>query len=128
MAENVVGGQADREQVGRGTLAELLVNHQFLGKRELVLIGEGRGADHFVEAGIFAVFRFAVRGGAQNRALGVFPFAIPIFGGAGRVEILHPLWKVIAVIGGRDPLAALGIDPVGGVARESGGKYRGAVF
>ena len=85
VTENVVGREADREQVGRGTVAEILVNHQLLGELELVLVGERGRADHFVEAGIFAVFPFAMRGRAQNRALRVFPLAIPIF--RGREEL-----------------------------------------
>ena len=45
VAEDVVRRQADGEKIGCGTVAEFLVNHQFLGERELVLVGEARGAD-----------------------------------------------------------------------------------
>src|SRR5260370_40982807 len=35
------------------------------------------------------------------------------------IEIAHPLGKIGTVVGGGDPVAAFGIDPVGGVSRKS---------
>ena len=42
VTENVVGRQADREQVGRGAATDVLVDDQFLGELEFVLVGRTR--------------------------------------------------------------------------------------
>ena len=44
------------------------------------------------------------------------------------VEIAHPLGKIRTVVGGGDPVAALGIDPVGAVARKSRGQNGRTIF
>ena len=69
-----------------------------------------------------------MRGQAQNVALRIRPLTIPIFGGLRGVEILRPFGKIVAIVGGRDPGAGLGLDPIGGVGGESRGKDGGAVL
>ena len=103
VAENIVGREADDEKIGGWAAADVFVNHQLFGELEFVLVAERGGADDFIEAGVGAVFTLAMRGRAQNRSLRVFPLTIPIFLRATRVEILHPLRQVAAVVGGRDP-------------------------
>src|SRR5260370_39421105 len=44
------------------------------------------------------------------------------------IEIAHPLGKIGTVVGGGDPVAAFGIDPVGGVSRKSSREYGSAIF
>src|ERR1035438_490302 len=126
VTENVVGRKADRKQIRGGTAADVLVNHQLFSELEFVFVAERGGADHFVETCVRAVFALAVRRGAKNRSLRVLPVAIPIFRGARRVEILRPLRQVVAVVGGGDPCATLGVDPVGCVSCKAGGKHGGA--
>src|ERR1700730_16769143 len=44
------------------------------------------------------------------------------------IEIAHPLGKIGTVVGGGDPVAALRIDPVGGVSGKSSREYGSAIF
>ena len=58
--ENIVGREADCEKVRCRARSELLVYDKFLGKFQLVIVGERSGAHHFVETAgraIFAVSR-----------------------------------------------------------------------
>src|ERR1039457_2058652 len=129
MAENVVWRKADGEQVRSVSGAEILVNHQLLGEFEFVLVGEGGGADHFVEASIGSVFTLAMRGRAQNVAVSILPIPVPIFRGAiSGVEILCPLRQVAAIVSGGDPRAAPRFDPISCVCRKSPGKHSCPVF
>src|SRR5208337_525434 len=112
---------------------QLLVQNKFLGKFELVLVCEGSGADDLVEPGSRAIFTVARRGRAERVSVAVFPLAVPVFFSASlrrtpAVEIAHPLGKIGTVIRGGDPVAAFGIDPVGGISGESGGQYGRAIF
>src|SRR5258708_19406820 len=50
VAENIVGREADHEQVRRRACAQLLVQNEFLGKFELVIVSERRGTDNPVQA------------------------------------------------------------------------------
>ena len=61
-------------------------------------------------------------------SLRVFPVAIPVFGGAGGVEILHPARQFSAVIARSDPLPGFGLNPVGGISSEACGKNGGAIL
>src|ERR1039457_2670727 len=98
MAENVVWRKADGEQGRSVSGAEILVNHQLLGEFEFVLVGEGGGADHFVEASIGSVFTLAMRGRAQNVAVSILPIPVPIFCGAVfRGEKLFPPLPVVSL-------------------------------
>ncbi len=62
MAKNVVGGKAYGQQIGGFSGSEIFINHQLFGEFQLVLVGEGRGADHVGEARFGTVFIPAMRG------------------------------------------------------------------
>src|SRR3974390_811759 len=66
--------------------------------------------------------------GAKHGPLCISPFAIPIFWRLRRVEILHPVRQIVAVVGGGDPLATLRLDPVGGIGGESTRENGAAIF
>ena len=60
--------------------------------------------------------------GTQHGSLRIFPFTIPVFRGAIRIEILRPLREVRAIVGGGDERTALWIDPVSGVCGKTSWK------
>jgi hypothetical protein len=64
VAENIVGREADHEQIGCRPRAQFLVQNEFLGKFELVVVGEGSGADDLVKSGGGAVLTVSRRGRA----------------------------------------------------------------
>ena len=41
VAENIIGRKADYQQVGRWARAQSLIQNEFLGEFELVIVGEG---------------------------------------------------------------------------------------
>ena len=70
-----------------------------------------------------------MRGRTEHSSLRVLPLPIPVFLQArAGIEILHPLRKLGAIVGGCDPRAALRVDPVRAIARKAGRKHGRAVF
>ena len=49
VAEDVVGGEAEGEQIGDVRVAELLAGDEGVGEVEFVVVGGGAAADEFVE-------------------------------------------------------------------------------
>ena len=114
------------KQIGGRAVAQLFVGDQLAGELKFVVVGEWRGADQIVEVAGFAVDRL---GGAQDIAVAVLPFPVQIFFRAlAVVEILRPLGKFAPIVGGSDPGAGFGIDPVGAVRREAAGENSSAIF
>ncbi len=102
VAEDIVGREADHKQVGRRACAQLLVQHEFLGEFQLVIVGEGSGADNLVEAGGRAIFVRAVSpcGRAERISVAILPLSIPeFFRAMAAVEIAYPLGEIGTVVG-----------------------------
>ena len=67
VAENIVGRQADDQQIGGGAVAQFFVGDQLPRKFEFVIVGERRRAHQIIE---IAVFRSGRLGGAQDFTVG----------------------------------------------------------
>ena len=113
VADDVVGGEADGEQVGDVALAELLALDEGFGEVELVGVGGGRAADEVVELG------------GVGRGVG---FLLGLGDAAAGVEGGGPGGKLRHIEGGSDEVAGGGIDPERAVGGRAGGKDGGAVL
>src|ERR1700678_2663944 len=133
MAKNIVGGKADNEQISCRPLAQLLVYDKLLDELQLVIVGEWSGPDDLIETCRRAIFALAGGGWAEDRSVPVFPFAVQEFlRTVVVVEIAHPFRKIGrtigTIVGGGNPVATFGIDPVSAVSRKPGGQYGCAIF
>src|SRR5438094_9322928 len=66
VTKDVVGRKADRKKVGCRATANVLVDHQLLGKLEFVLVGERSRPDDVVETGMRTVCFLAMRGRTED--------------------------------------------------------------
>src|SRR5215470_20401467 len=129
MSNNVIGGKAHGQQVSRRPSAQLFVQDKFLGEFEFVIVRKRSGAYDFVEACGGAIFALLMSGGAQCPAVSIAPFPVPILAGAiAGIEVIGPLGKLLAIVGGSDPGTGLRIDPVGCIASMPGGKNGSAIL
>src|SRR5882724_4744181 len=100
VAEDVIRGQADNQQVSCRSASQLLVCDQIAGKIKLVVVGKWRGSDYSIKI-LFPGLNIRR---PQHLAAGVFPFQIEIlFRMFTVVEFLYPLGKLAAVVSRSDP-------------------------
>src|SRR5262249_5140627 len=129
VAEDIVRREAYREQIRGGSATELFVQNQLLRELELILIRKWSRADDVIEPGGAPVLTLPRSSRSQRITVTVFPLAVPIFFGAlAFVELLRPVWQRFAIESGSDPHAALAVDPIGAVARKSGGQNGRAIL
>src|SRR5438309_641531 len=102
MAEKIVGGKADGEQIGDRAGAEFFAGNQSASKLQLVIVCQGCRTNYFKEFGA----RLA-RGGEQHVAATVLDFLVPVLiRRLALVELLHPGGQLVAIVAGGDPGAA----------------------
>src|SRR2546428_10581279 len=74
VTKNIVGRQADDQEISRRASAQSFVRHQLSREFEFVVVGERRGTDYLVETGRRTVFRRLWPGRARGLAAAVLPF------------------------------------------------------
>src|SRR5882724_6275325 len=117
MPEYIVGGKADREEVGGRPGAELFIDNQLFSELKLIVVRERSGSDYFIEAGWASVPCLAWSRRSQDLSVVVLPLAVPVLvRPMGAVEVPCPLWEFLSIVGGSDPCAALEINPVSAIA------------
>src|ERR1700761_1692852 len=105
MADQVVGGKADEEEVSGGVVAELFAGDESAGEVEFVGVGGRGGADFFVE--IFGSRNIGFLCGLSS--------AVPIIEGG------DPVGECFHVVAGGDKGTGGRLDPVGSIGGVAGG-------
>ena len=75
MAQDVIGGKADRKQIRDRAGSKFFISDEFARQLELVVIGKGRGGYQIVEAWFLSGLRNSA---AQNFSAIIFPFLVQI--------------------------------------------------